>query len=358
MKAFGLTQKPHSGDLIDTLQLLDLPEPHPKNHELLIQVYATSINIDDIRIAEGKVAGGVPIAPKPTLLLPVVPGMDVSGVIAKIGSKVTKFKIGDEVFGVCDARFRNGAWAEYCCANESQLLLKPKEWSFEEAAGVGVAAGVACFSVNAAKVKHGDRCIVIGASGGIGSLIVRLLCNRGAEVIGVCSTKNLKFVLDLGAKRVFDYTQENFAAVLSSEKSLPFDSVFDCIGGLNSEKDSLKIISKKGTFVTSVGPIYFNGDNKLGFLKILRFFTYVFSRMLLSRIRGPRYIIAGPTKKTYQKLVPELVQKKILPAIDHRIVFDIGSIKEAIKYITSHRAKGKVILSIKSSPPFVSSQTA
>ncbi len=347
MKAFGITNKPKSGELTNYIQLLDIPEPCIKDNELLIKVHATSVNIDDIRIAEGTVAGGVPIGPKPTPYLPVVPGMDVSGIIIKVGSKVTNFRIGDEVFGVCDARNRNGAWAEYCCANEGHILLKPKEWSFEEAAGVGVVAGVACFSVNAAKVKKGHRCLVIGASGGIGSLIVRLLCSRNAEVTGVCSTKNIEHVLKLGAKRVFDYTKENFATVLIADKSLPFDSVFDCIGGSDSERDSLKILDKKGTFVTSVGPVYFNGDKKLGIFKLLQFFVYIFYRMLLSNIKGPRYILAGPTKKTYQNLVPELVKKKILPAIDYRVTLDIMTIKEAIKYISSHHAKGKVILTIK-----------
>lgn len=347
MKAFAITSRPKPGRLTDTLEFLDVPQPCPKKKQLLVEVHATSINIDDIRIAEGTVAGGVPIGPTPKPSLPVVPGMDVSGIVVKVGSKVSRFKIGDEVFGVCDARNRNGAWAEYCCANEGQLLLKPNDWSFAEAAGVGVVGGVACFAVDAAKVKKGDRCIVIGASGGIGSSIVKLAHSRGAEVVGVCSTRNVERVLEFGAKRVFDYTRENFATTLVAENSLPYDAVFDCIGGADTERDSLRILAKTGTFVTSVGPVYFNGDKKLGALNLLRFFAYILYRMLASSIAGPRYVMAGPTKKTYRNLVPELVQKRILPAMDDSIDFDLKAIMKAIRYVSLHHSSGKVIMNVK-----------
>ncbi len=346
MKALGITTLPKPGALIDSIQLLDLPELFPKKQEVVIKVHATSVNIDDMRIAEGTAAGGVPVGPNPKPTLPVIPGMDVSGVVVKVGSKVTNFKPGDEVFGICDSRKRNGAWAEYCCANEAHLVLKPKKWSFQEAAGVGVVANVTCFSVNAAKVKQGDRCLVIGASGGIGSTMVKILCSRGAEVTGVCSTKNMEHVRKLGAKRVIDYTKENFADVLTVEISPKLDFVFDFVGGKKSEKDALKVLNKKGSFITSVGPVYFIGDKKLGIVKLLQVFTYVFLRMLMSNIGGPRYIMASPTQKTYKKLIPELVQKNILPPIDHKIAFDINALKEAICYVSSHRAKGKVIMSI------------
>lgn len=264
MKALGITNKPKPGALTESIQLLDLPELSPKKQEVVIKVYATSVNIDDIRIAEGTAAGGVPVGANPKPTSPVVPGMDVSGVVVRVGSIVTKFKLGDEVFGICDSRKRNGAWAEYCCANEAHLVLKPKNWSFKEAAGVGVVANVACFAINAAKVKHGDRCLVIGASGGIGSTVVKILCSREAEVTGVCSTQNMEHVQKLGAKRIIDYTKENFAEVLTAENSPEFDAVFDFVGGKKSEMDALKILNKKGAFITSSGSGVFYRGQKIG----------------------------------------------------------------------------------------------
>lgn len=344
MRAFGIRRRPAPGTLAQTLELLDKASPRPSAHEVMIRVHASSICRDDVLIAEGTIAGGVPLGPKPTPARPVIPGMDMSGIVVAVGSQVTRWRLGDEVFGVCDARHRNGAWGQLCCAHEDHVLLKPPQWSFEAAAGVGVAAGVACAAVAAARIQPGARCLVVGASGGVGSLLVRLLVSRDIEVIGVCSARNLKLVLELGAKRVLDYTAGNIADSLEAAGASPLDAVFDCVGGRDIEAVARRVLGRSGAFVTTVGPVYFVGDAPLGISGVMGYFAYLLGRTLWSRVRGPRYVIVGPTKTTYRTLVPEVVEKGLLPAVDRVIPFAIDAMRDAFRHVVSHRTRGRVIV--------------
>jgi len=215
----------------EAIEIKDVEMPVPKDGEVLIEVRAASLNPLD----EGMVKGGGRITnglrkPRITRL-----GVDVAGQVEAVGRNVTQFKSGDEVFGVCirdpqDSALRvwipQGAFAEYACAPESALVMKPSHVTFEQAASAPVAAFTALQGLrDKGHIQPGQKVLINGAAGGVGTFAVQIAKSFGAEVTGVCSAKNVDMVRSIGADRVLDYTQEDF-----TKRGQRYDLIFDCVG--------------------------------------------------------------------------------------------------------------------------------
>ena len=190
----------------DVLELKDVDKPVARANEVLVRVQAAAVNIGDWHLLRG-----IPYAMRPAvgLLKPrhEIPGRDLAGRVEAVGGAVEQFRPGDEVFGWCD-----GAFAEYACAEENSLLAKPGNLTLEQAAAVGDSAFTALNAVrDQGRIQPGQKVVINGASGGVGTFAVQIAKSFGADVTGVCSTRNVDMVRSIGADQVIDYTQEDFA---------------------------------------------------------------------------------------------------------------------------------------------------
>jgi NADPH:quinone reductase-like Zn-dependent oxidoreductase len=347
MKAICITSRPNPGELDKYLELKDFPMPEPGKNEIRIKVIASTINIDDVHFAEGTMFGGLPVSPKPRQSKPYIPGTDVAGIIDAVGPGVQSLKVGQEVYGICNPMKGQGPWAEYCIAKSANVAVKPEVWDFKEAAACALAGAVAVSMVNAAKDVANKKCLVIGASGGIGTLCVQALKQKNARVWGVCSQKNAEIVQQLGAERIIDYTRAPFSKQIQGLDE-QVDVVFDLIGGKEIEKDAFHVLASTGTFVTVVGPNQYVGEKKIGTLRALSSFVYIGWRMLWTGIRtGPRYVFTGPTTPDFAGIDTMLVASDTKPVIDRVASLTKEDISAAIQRVISHRAVGKVIISVR-----------
>src|SRR5574341_842010 len=217
----------------DVVQIKDVEKPVPKDNEVLIEVRAASVNPLDGGSMKGRpyivrIMTGLR-KPKVTR-----PGVDVAGQVETVGRNVTQFKPGDEVFGACISDpqasgakvwfHRQGAFAEYVCATESTLVIKPDNVTFEQAASVPVAAFTALQGLrDKGQIQPGQKVLINGAAGGVGTFAVQIAKSYGADVTGVCSTRNVDMVRSIGADHVIDYTQEDF-----TKRGQRYDLIFDC----------------------------------------------------------------------------------------------------------------------------------
>ena len=226
------------------MKVEETERPAPAADEILIKVYASGVNPVDWVVRNG----GNDFL-KPYLTLPMTLGWDAAGIVEETGSEVTDFKPGDEVYGVPNFPGTNGSYAEYCTAKASQFALKPKSASFNEAAGVPLVALVAWTGMfELGKLQAGQRILIHGASGGIGSLAVQFAKAKGAYVIGTASAGNLAFLKELGADEVIDYKTQKFEELLHD-----IDLVFDA-SPLREEEQRMKSVSvlKRGGILVSV----------------------------------------------------------------------------------------------------------
>jgi len=221
-------------------------------------------------------------------------------------------------------------------------LKKPAAYSFAEAAACGVAGKTAANAVTSAALQPGQTALVVGASGGIGSFIVQILKHQGVRVIGVCSGRNAALVGSLGAETIVDYTRGPFGEQLGS---LKVDVVIDCVGGRDVEQQGLRVLNRQGRFVTLVGPHSFIGETRIGTSGIIGYLAYVSRRSMLSRIAGPRYLMAGIGRslESLQKLV---LDNGIKPPIDREVPLETEAVRDAVAHVRSHRASGKVVITI------------
>lgn len=227
----------------EVLKLVELERPVPAPDEILVKVFASGVNLVDCVIRAGTNEGF-----KSFLKLPLTLGCDAAGIVEEVGSDVTIFKRGDQVYG-CPNFPGDGSYAEYCAAKAGQFALKPKSISFNEAAGVPLAALVAWAGLfELGQLKAGQRILIQGASGGIGSFGVQLAKAKGAYVIGTTSAGNLEFLKQIGADEVFDYQTQNFEEFLQD-----IDVVFDA-SPLRDNNKRLKCVSvlKDGGIFVSV----------------------------------------------------------------------------------------------------------
>jgi len=307
----------------EVAKLMDIPKPLPKDNEVLIKVYASTINRTDagFRSAEYFISrfwSGL-LRPKYQIL-----GCEFAGVIEEIGQHVTKFKKGEKVFGYNDETC--GGHGEYLAIAETDAIsCMPEGLSFDEAAPISEGAHYALVDIRAANVKHGQKVLVYGATGAIGSAAVQLLKHFGAIVTAVCNTKNIELVKSLGANNVIDYQTEDFTK--TEEK---FEFIFDAVGK-SSFGQCKPLLTEKGIYIsTELGK---NGEN------------IVFA--LLTPLFGGKKLLFPMPSITKEDIIflKELVQKgEYKPVIDRKYALD--QIVEAYKYVESGQKTGNVVIKI------------
>ncbi len=226
----------------DILKYEDAPQPIPAADEVLIKVYASGVNPVDTKIRAGQAQGKFPVD------FPLIPGWDVSGEIEEVGSEILNFRIGDEVYSRPDLT-RNGTYAEYVVVKANQVNHKPRSIDHDKSAAIplaGITAWQGLFTHG--QLENGQRVLIHGASGGVGTFAVQFAKWKGAYVIGTGSENNIDFLYELGADEVIDYRNEKFDEEVSN-----IDLVFDLIGG-DTQKRSLQVIKSGGRLVTTVKP--------------------------------------------------------------------------------------------------------
>ena len=307
----------------DVLELKEIIKPTVKDDEILIKVHAASVTPLDWHMLTGtpyiaRLMAGL-LKPKRKVL-----GTDVAGVIEAVGSNITEFQSGDEVFGLS---FYNGSFAEYLCVPKSQLQLvpKPSNVSFEDAAATPYSGFTALLCLrDLGKIQPGQKVLINGASGGTGTFAVQIAKSFGAEVIGVCSTRNLERVRSIGADEVIDYTQEDF-----SQNTATYDLIFDVVRmrTFSECKDALK---PQGTYVTTE------------FSPMLAFqskWESMFGEKKLVPLPMKR-----PTQQDFLDLRELLETGKMTPVIDKR--YELSEVPDALRYIGKGHARGKIIIKI------------
>lgn len=345
MTAFGLRRRPGVGELETALERLTLPLPDPGRKQVRVRVRAASINIDDRHMAEGTMFGGLPVGRRPKPDAPIIPGLDLAGVVESAGEDAG-FQIGDEVFGMTDTLSGRGSWASHVCVSTKNLHLKPSSWSWSEAGALGVSSLVSLALIRAAEPVSGQRIVVVGASGGIGGVTTKILTQLGAEVIGVCSGANAEFVRSLGAARVVDYTRGGFGEQLASE-GVAVDRVLDLVGGL--EVEAARLLDARGHFLTAVGPHAFVGERKLGFGELVGMLAHCIGRSLVSRVWGPRWRLVGGQRMDWSALERLILTPDLRPQIERVLPLTLDGLREGNRLVASHRARGKVMLEPESS---------
>jgi NADPH:quinone reductase-like Zn-dependent oxidoreductase len=311
----------------EALRLAEVDKPVPGDDEVLVEVHASSVTWATVALVTGKplvarlMAGGLR---KPKYR---IPGGDLAGRVEAVGRDVKQFRPGDEVFGdMGDSGF--GTFAEYVCVPENTIARKPANVSFEEAAAVGQAAVVALQGLrDEGKVRPGQKVLIYGASGGIGTFAVQLARYFGAEVTGVCSTRNLAMVRSIGADHVIDYTKEDF-----TKNGQHYDLIL-ATAGYRSIFDYRRALSPSGTYVAIGGAI-----------------AQVFQPIFL----GPLISMTGSKKlstlshKINQKdlaFIKELLEAgKIKPVIDRS--YTLSEVPEALRYYGGGHVRGKVAITV------------
>lgn len=285
----------------DVLQLDDIPVPEPANGEVLIKVYATSVNPVDWKIIKGGYQSKFPVN------LPLTPGWDVSGVVEKVGANVKDFKPGDEVYSRPDPT-KNGAFAEYIVVKTDIISHKPKNIDHVHAAAVPLAGLTAWQGLfQHGQLKAGQKVLIHAASGGVGTFAVQFAKWKGAYVIGTTSDKNIDFVKKLGADEVIDYKNERFEDKLSG-----IDLVFDTIGG-DTQKRSVKVLKNGGRLITTVKPeaqqeaesknIYLQGYSAQSFPEDLREIAWLIDQHTVKPVISK--VLPLEEAKTAEKLSKE-----------------------------------------------------
>jgi NADPH:quinone reductase-like Zn-dependent oxidoreductase len=305
----------------DVLKLKEIEKPTPKDNEILIKVYAASANPADWHTMRAepflaRTANG--------LLKPRVPrlGADLAGRVEAVGKNVTQFKPGDEVFGELPLDGL-GSFAEYVCSIEDALALKPAALTFEQAAAVPLAGFTALQGLrDKGKIKSGQKVLINGASGGIGTFAVQIAKSFGTEVTGVCSTRNLDLVRSIGADHVIDYTKEDF-----TQKDQRYDLIFDTVGNL-SIAGCKRVLTPDG--ICSVA----------GFTTM----SHLFGVMLFGGKKVGMMETASSNKKDLLFLTELLESGKMVPVIDKQ--YPLSETAEAIRYLETGRARGKVIVKV------------
>jgi len=310
----------------DVLAIEDVEKPVPKDNEVLIKVRAASLNALDWRLMRGKplfirpMIGGLR---KPKITRP---GRDVAGQVEAVGRNVTQFKPGDEVFGACA-----GTCTEYVCAMEDKLALKPANSSFEDAASLPVAALTALQGLrDHGRIQQGQKVLVDGAGGGVGTFSVQIAKSFGAEVTAVCSTKNLDTARSIGADHVIDYTREDF-----TRSGQRYDLIL-AANAYHSIFDYRRALSPDGIYVMAGG----------GWSQILQGMLLAPLLSLIGR-QKMRFFMAKIDQKDLVLLSDLLAAGKIVPVIDRR--YPLSDVAEAVRYLEAGHARGKIVITVEHS---------
>jgi NADPH:quinone reductase-like Zn-dependent oxidoreductase len=310
----------------DVLQLKEVEKPTPKDNGVLVKVHASSINKADLYLLRHpfvvSLVGGRLLKPKREIL-----GTDIAGRVEAVGRDVRQFQPGDEVFGGA-----SGGFAEYVCAREDALVLKPANVTFEEAAAVTVAAITALQGLRKGHVQSGQKVLINGASGGVGTFAVEIAKSFGAEVTAVCSTGKLDMVRSIGADHVIDYTQEDF-----TKSGQRYDLII-AANGYHPILHYRRALSPKGICVTTGG-------------SMAQIFQAILLGPLISLIGSKKMGSMGIAKLNQKDLVflKELLEAgKLVPVIDR--CYPLSEVAEAFRYFEEGHVKGKVVITLEHGP--------
>ncbi|WP_426398896.1 NADP-dependent oxidoreductase [Ralstonia sp. R-29] len=319
------------------LRFGEVPIPEPREDEVLVQVHAAGVNLLDSKVTSGEFKLLLPYR------LPFVMGHDVAGVVVKVGAQVRQFKVGDEVYSRPDD-FRIGAFAEYIAIRESSLALKPKALSMEEAASiplVGLTAWQAL--VEKAKLKKGQRVFIQAGSGGVGTFAIQLAKHLGATVATTTSTANVGLVKSLGADVVIDYKKQDFENVLHD-----YDVVLNSQDGKTLSK-SLRVLKGGGKLISISGPPDPEFGREIGapwFVRlVMRMFSAGIRRKAQRRGINFSFLFMKAAGNQLREITRLIDAGNIRPVVDR--VFPFESTNEAMAYVETGRAKGKVVVKIK-----------
>ena len=311
----------------EVLQLKNVEKPTPKKDEVLVSVQAASLNAGDWHALRGtpflqRLESGFPY-PKVKIL-----GADVAGIVEAVGENVTQFQPGDEIYG--DLYWCGfGAFADYVTIHERSVSLKPTNLTFEEAATVPQAAFTALHALrDQGQVQPGQKVLVNGASGGVGTFAVQIAKAFGADVTGVCSTHNLEIVRSIGAGQVIDYTQEDF-----TQNDQCYDLIID-IAANHSLTDLKRILNPQGICVV------------VGFSTLVHMIGVTLFGPWMSRNGTKKIGMLMPKEdETDLTVMKEMIEVgKVVPIIDRQYAFD--DVPEAIRYLEEGHARGKVVISM------------
>ena len=312
----------------DVLQLQDMAKSAPKDDEVLIKIHAASVNARDWRYMRAKpffirlMPGGF-LQPKNKIL-----GADLAGRVEAIGNNVKQFKPGDEVFGYLPSATGRGTFTEYGCAKENMITLKPANITFEQAAAVPVAAMTALQGLrDKGNIQPGQKVLINGASGGVGTFAVQIAKTFGAEVTAVCSTRNLEMVRSLGADHVIDYKVEDF-----TQNGQQYDLIL-AVNGYHPLSDYLRALKPEGSYVVAGG-------------SMLQLIQVAGNKKKNSNIGGQKIVVASLVQSQKDlNFIKELLESgKIMPVIDG--CYPLSKTPEAFWYFEKVHPKGKVVITM------------
>jgi NADPH:quinone reductase-like Zn-dependent oxidoreductase len=316
---------------ISNLKLQEIEKPTPADDQVLVRVRAASLNPLDGHFVRGmllaRLMGGGLRKPKDPRL-----GVDYSGTVEAVGKNVKEFKPGDEVFGG-----RNGALAQYVCARADRgIALKPSNMTFEQAGSVAVAAITALQGLrDIGHVQAGQKVLINGASGGVGTFAVQIAKYLGADVTGVCSTRNLDLVRSIGADHVIDYTKEDF-----TKSDQRYDVIFDNVQN-HTFSERRRVLTPNGICVLAgLGGAGWHADSRT---HLIRSFT----TPLMSKFTSQKFrFFIAQLNHTDMALLGDLMQSgKVTPVID-RTYKSLGEVKDALAYLEEGHARGKVVIDV------------
>jgi len=314
----------------DVMQLQEIPQPTPGDNQLLIKIHATAANPSDWRFLRAspflaRLEAGL-FKPKNNIL-----GFDIAGVVEAVGKNARQFKVGDAVFGdISTFAFSGGGFAEYAAVPEEAVILKPPALSFEQAAALPLAGITALQGLrDYGHLQNGEKVLINGASGGVGTFAVQIAKALGAEVTGVCSTRNLDLVRSLGADAVIDYTQADF-----THSGQQYDLIFDMVGN-RKIGDLKRVLRQDGRCVVG------------GFTTMGHLFHVMLVGAWVSRGSSQKFSQMPSAKANQPDLLflKELAETgKITPVIDR--TYPLEETPDAIRYLETSRARGKVVVMV------------
>ena len=311
----------------DVLRVAEIDRPEIADDEVLIRVRAAGVHIGDWHVMTGqpylmRVMGFGLRAPKAR-----VRGMDVAGTVEAVGKNVTRFQIGDEVFGTGD-----GSFAEYATCREDKLARKPANLTFEQAAAVPTSACTALQALTAGQIGSGQQVLIIGASGGVGIFAAQIAKSFGADVTGVSSPAKMDLVRSLGADAVLDYTKDELTA-----DGRRYDLILD-MGGNRSLAELRRALTPKGTLVLVGGE---GGGRLVGGAMGRSLRALALSPFVGHNLR----MVVAATKAADLQILTELIEAgKVTPVIDR--TYPLSKVPDAIEYLSSGQARGKIVITV------------
>ena len=310
----------------DVVRIADVEKPVPKDDEVLIKVRAASVNPLDWRLMRGE-PRALRIMPR-LLKMPIGrPGVDVAGKVEAVGKNVTQFKPGDQVLGGC-----RGAFAEYATTREKSIVTKPNSVTFEQAASIYVAGLTALQGLrDKGKIQPGNKVLINGAAGGVGTFAVQIAKTFGAHVTGVCSTRNIDMVRSIGADEVIDYTQNDFTT-----NNQRYDLILDCVGN-HSFSECRRVLNPDGRYIGIGAP------HDASMIVIL---AQMIKDLLLSVFISQKAVpfIAKSSQDDLTLLGELIATGKLKPVIDR--CYSLSEARDAVRHVEEGHARGKVVITL------------